>query len=161
MDDEELEKLAMEEILKETKRGAERAKEHGALGWQKCPLPATNKRFLKNMLVGTLRNLDDRKRRHNDYDHEYDKQRDQWKARRRDSDYDYDREERSVRNHRDTSEYRRKKNRHRSHGGETKEHKKNKHHGKHKKDGSKKDKHRSKKKSSKKHKKKDVDKAKS
>lgn len=26
----------------------------GPMGWQRCPLPATNKRFLRNVLVSTL-----------------------------------------------------------------------------------------------------------
>ncbi|CAG5122518.1 unnamed protein product, partial [Candidula unifasciata] len=43
------------EILKEVQRGAARAKEVGALGWQKCPIPVTNKTFLRNTLVSTLR----------------------------------------------------------------------------------------------------------
>ncbi|XP_076446457.1 uncharacterized protein LOC143283917 isoform X2 [Babylonia areolata] len=50
--------LAVQEILKDLKRGAERAKEHGALGWQKNPAPPPNKRFLRNMLLSTLQ--DDR-----------------------------------------------------------------------------------------------------
>ncbi|XP_059147340.1 serine/arginine repetitive matrix protein 2-like, partial [Physella acuta] len=50
-----LESQAVVEILKEVQRGAERAKEHGALGWQKCPVPVTNKTFLRNTLVSTLR----------------------------------------------------------------------------------------------------------
>ncbi|KAL8561545.1 hypothetical protein ACOMHN_024781 [Nucella lapillus] len=63
MDEQKLEELAVQEILKDLKRGAERAKEHGALGWQKNPLPPTNKRFLRNMLVSTLR--DNRPLKHN------------------------------------------------------------------------------------------------
>ncbi|KAI8798048.1 E3 ubiquitin-protein ligase Topors [Biomphalaria glabrata] len=50
-----LESQAVSEILKEIQRGAARAKEHGALGWQKCPVPVTNKTFLRNTLVSTLR----------------------------------------------------------------------------------------------------------
>lgn len=57
-DENALEELALEEILRDIKWGAERAKEHGALGWQKNPAPSTNKRFLRNMLASTLR--DDR-----------------------------------------------------------------------------------------------------
>ncbi|XP_065309696.1 protein POLR1D-like [Dermacentor albipictus] len=52
--DEELERLAREEILRETKRGAERAKDHGAYGWQKPRIHPTNKNFLKNTLLSTL-----------------------------------------------------------------------------------------------------------
>nr|XP_022327061.1 uncharacterized protein LOC111126600 [Crassostrea virginica] len=55
MTDEDLERMAMEEILKETKRNSERAKEFGSLGWQN-PRKTANKRFLSNMLVSTLRN---------------------------------------------------------------------------------------------------------
>lgn len=52
--DEELERLAREEILRETKRGAERAKDHGAYGWQKPRVHPTNKNFLKNTILNTL-----------------------------------------------------------------------------------------------------------
>lgn len=54
MDDQQLERLAQEELLQEAKRAQKRAEEMGAVGWQRCPLPATNKRFLHNMLVSTL-----------------------------------------------------------------------------------------------------------
>lgn len=57
-----LEQQALDEILKDIKRGAERAREHGALGWQKNPGPVPNKTFLRNMLVSTLRD-DNRGRR--------------------------------------------------------------------------------------------------
>ncbi|BFZ15112.1 hypothetical protein BsWGS_18151 [Bradybaena similaris] len=50
-----LENQAITEILKEVQRGAARAREVGALGWQKCPIPVTNKTFLRNTLVSTLR----------------------------------------------------------------------------------------------------------
>ncbi|XP_050415102.1 protein POLR1D [Patella vulgata] len=63
MDEDALEQQALDEILKETKKSAERAKEMGALGWTKCPLPSTNKTFLKNMLVSTLRNINSPKSR--------------------------------------------------------------------------------------------------
>ncbi|ESP03678.1 hypothetical protein LOTGIDRAFT_237578 [Lottia gigantea] len=56
--EEDLEQQALDEILKETKRSAERAKELGAFGWTKSKIPPTNKTFLKNMLVSTLRNID-------------------------------------------------------------------------------------------------------
>ncbi|KAK7489853.1 hypothetical protein BaRGS_00018875 [Batillaria attramentaria] len=62
MEEDALEQQALEEILKDIKRGAERAREHGALGWQKNPAPAPNKNFLRNMLVSTLRD-DNRGRR--------------------------------------------------------------------------------------------------
>ncbi|XP_029183003.2 protein POLR1D-like [Acropora millepora] len=54
MDDEELQRLAQEELLQEAKRAQKRAEEMGPIGWQRCPLPATNKRFLHNMLISTL-----------------------------------------------------------------------------------------------------------
>lgn len=54
MDDKELERLAQEELLQEAKRAQKRAEEMGPTGWQRCPLPATNKRFLHNVLVSTL-----------------------------------------------------------------------------------------------------------
>ncbi|XP_056012411.1 uncharacterized protein DDB_G0283697-like [Ostrea edulis] len=53
--EEDLERMAMEEIVKEAKRNSERAKEFGSLGWQN-PGKTANKRFLSNMLVSTLRN---------------------------------------------------------------------------------------------------------
>ncbi|PVD34647.1 hypothetical protein C0Q70_05924 [Pomacea canaliculata] len=54
MDEETLEKMALAEIMKDIKRGAERAQEHGALGWQKSTAPPPNKTFLRNMLMSTL-----------------------------------------------------------------------------------------------------------
>ncbi|XP_033742355.1 protein POLR1D-like isoform X1 [Pecten maximus] len=64
MDEEALERLAVEEILKETKRGAERAKEFGALGWQKPAVPSTNKRFLTNMILSSVNDSNRKKRKH-------------------------------------------------------------------------------------------------
>lgn len=54
LSDEELERLARQEILRETKLCAERAKEHGAYGWQKARIRPTNKNFLRNTLLSTL-----------------------------------------------------------------------------------------------------------
>jgi len=54
MDNNELERLAQEELLQEAKRAKSRAEEMGPMGWQRCPLPVTNKRFLRNVLVSTL-----------------------------------------------------------------------------------------------------------
>lgn len=54
MDDKELERLAQEELLQEAKRGQKRAEVMGPVGWQRCPLPTTNKRFLHNVLASTL-----------------------------------------------------------------------------------------------------------
>jgi hypothetical protein len=47
-------RLAEEELLREARRGASRAAVGGALAWQKCPLPPTNKRFLSNMIQYTI-----------------------------------------------------------------------------------------------------------
>ncbi|XP_072306917.1 uncharacterized protein [Eucyclogobius newberryi] len=49
-EDNDLEKRAIEELLKETDRGRERAETMGPTGWLKCPLKSTNKRFLLNTL---------------------------------------------------------------------------------------------------------------
>ncbi|KAM6140550.1 LOW QUALITY PROTEIN: protein POLR1D [Pterocles gutturalis] len=46
-EDPELERKAVEELLK-AKRGRTRAETMGAMGWLKCPLAGTNKRFLIN-----------------------------------------------------------------------------------------------------------------
>ena len=54
MDDRELDALAAEELLKEAKRGKVRAEQAGALGWQKCPLPTVNRRFVGTMVLGTV-----------------------------------------------------------------------------------------------------------
>jgi hypothetical protein len=43
--------MAVEELLREAKRGAVRASVSGPSGWKKCPLLKTNKRFLTNTLV--------------------------------------------------------------------------------------------------------------
>ncbi|GFS17668.1 hypothetical protein ElyMa_004988300 [Elysia marginata] len=50
-----LESQAITEILKEVQHGAARAKQYGALAWQKNRVPAVNKTFLHNTLVSTLR----------------------------------------------------------------------------------------------------------
>jgi hypothetical protein len=47
-------RLAEEELLREARRGASRAAVGGAMAWQKCPLPPTNKRFLSNMIQYTI-----------------------------------------------------------------------------------------------------------
>ncbi|MCI4391569.1 hypothetical protein PGIGA_G00135980 [Pangasianodon gigas] len=48
--DDELERRAVEELLKEANRGRARAETMGPAGWMKCPLGSTNKRFLLNTL---------------------------------------------------------------------------------------------------------------
>uniref|UniRef100_A0A3P9I0H9 Si:ch211-140b10.6 n=1 Tax=Oryzias latipes TaxID=8090 RepID=A0A3P9I0H9_ORYLA len=52
-EDNELEKRAIEELLKETDRARVRAETMGPAGWLKCPLQSTNKRFLLNTLRST------------------------------------------------------------------------------------------------------------
>uniref|UniRef100_A0A3Q3A627 Si:ch211-140b10.6 n=1 Tax=Kryptolebias marmoratus TaxID=37003 RepID=A0A3Q3A627_KRYMA len=49
-EDTELEKRAVEELLRETDRARVRAETMGPAGWLKCPLRSTNKRFLLNTL---------------------------------------------------------------------------------------------------------------
>lgn len=73
MDDCELERLATEELLKEAKRGKVRAEQAGALGWQKCPLPKVNRRFMGTMLLGTVsqrRREEERQKSEIRYEHE-------------------------------------------------------------------------------------------
>ncbi|XP_061484491.1 protein POLR1D isoform X1 [Rhineura floridana] len=53
-EDSELERKAVEELLTEAKRGKTRAETMGAMGWMKCPLASTNKRFLINTIKNTL-----------------------------------------------------------------------------------------------------------
>lgn len=53
-DEDNLARLAEEEILNETHRAAIRASQAGALGWKKCPLKPTNKKFLQNTLIHAL-----------------------------------------------------------------------------------------------------------
>ncbi|XP_015671134.1 protein POLR1D [Protobothrops mucrosquamatus] len=53
-DDAELERKAVEELLTEAKRGKTRAETMGPMGWMKCPLASTNKRFLMNTIKNTL-----------------------------------------------------------------------------------------------------------
>ncbi|XP_003225560.1 protein POLR1D [Anolis carolinensis] len=53
-EDAELERKAVEELLTEAKRGKTRAETMGAMGWMKCPLASTNKRFLINTIKNTL-----------------------------------------------------------------------------------------------------------
>ncbi|XP_071341323.1 protein POLR1D [Trachinotus anak] len=52
-EDNELEKRAVEELLRETDRARVRAETMGPGGWLKCPLRSTNKRFLLNTLRST------------------------------------------------------------------------------------------------------------
>ncbi|XP_029385313.1 protein POLR1D [Echeneis naucrates] len=52
-EDNELEKRAVEELLRETDRARVRAETMGPAGWLKCPLRGTNKRFLLNTLRST------------------------------------------------------------------------------------------------------------
>ncbi|XP_012326498.2 protein POLR1D isoform X2 [Aotus nancymaae] len=54
---------AIEELLKEAKRGKTRAETMGPMGWMKCPLAGTNKRFLINTIKNTLPS-------HKEQDHE-------------------------------------------------------------------------------------------
>ncbi|XP_056306548.1 protein POLR1D-like [Danio aesculapii] len=50
MEDSELERKAVEELLKEANRAKARVETMGPAGWMKCPLGSTNKRFLLNTL---------------------------------------------------------------------------------------------------------------
>ncbi|KAM8975509.1 protein POLR1D [Pelodytes ibericus] len=54
MQEDDLEREAVEELLKEAKRGKIRSETMGAMGWMKCPLASTNKRFLINTIKNTL-----------------------------------------------------------------------------------------------------------
>eukprot|EP00117_Sycon_ciliatum_P000878 scpid38483/ scgid6773/ len=54
MDEEALEKQALEELLRESDRAKARADLVGPSGWAKPSLPKTNKRFLSNTLLSTL-----------------------------------------------------------------------------------------------------------
>ncbi|KAF7669278.1 hypothetical protein LDENG_00203000 [Lucifuga dentata] len=49
----DLEKRAVDELLRETDRARVRAETMGPAGWLKCPLQSTNKRFLINTLRST------------------------------------------------------------------------------------------------------------
>ncbi|KAL7835447.1 hypothetical protein SRHO_G00277940 [Serrasalmus rhombeus] len=49
-DESQLERRAVEELLKEASRARVRAETMGPAGWMKCPLGSTNKRFLLNTL---------------------------------------------------------------------------------------------------------------
>ncbi|XP_063807789.1 protein POLR1D [Pseudophryne corroboree] len=53
-EEDELERKAVEELLKEAKRGKDRAETMGPMGWMKCPVASTNKRFLINTIKNTL-----------------------------------------------------------------------------------------------------------
>ncbi|TRY76065.1 hypothetical protein DNTS_012282 [Danionella cerebrum] len=63
MDEGELERRAVEELLKEANRAKARAETMGPAGWMKCPLGSTNKRFLLNTLrSSTLERTSERER---------------------------------------------------------------------------------------------------
>ncbi|XP_018425753.1 PREDICTED: pre-mRNA-splicing factor 38B-like [Nanorana parkeri] len=61
--EEELERKAVEELLKEAQRGKDRAETMGPMGWMKCPLVNTNKRFLINTIKNTLPSDREKRRR--------------------------------------------------------------------------------------------------
>lgn len=46
--------MAIEEIVKETAKGAIRAEQVGPSGWLPCPLMKTNKRFLRNTIKSVI-----------------------------------------------------------------------------------------------------------
>lgn len=54
MEEKDLEQLAREELLRDTKRAAVRAELVGAHGWAKPTKPRTNKRFLNTMMINTV-----------------------------------------------------------------------------------------------------------
>ncbi|CAG2197131.1 unnamed protein product [Mytilus edulis] len=56
--EDELDRLAREELTKEAKRGAERAREIGAYGWVKRQGASTDKKFLGNVLVNKKNSYD-------------------------------------------------------------------------------------------------------
>ncbi|XP_049692179.1 protein POLR1D-like [Helicoverpa armigera] len=66
LDDEALEKLAVEELMREAVQGAARAEIVGPSGWIKAPQNKTNKRFLVNTLRNavTSNKYHSRQRRH-------------------------------------------------------------------------------------------------
>ncbi|KAG8452865.1 hypothetical protein GDO86_004600 [Hymenochirus boettgeri] len=72
MQEDELERKAVEELLKEAKRGKIRAETMGPMGWMKCPLASTNKRFLINTIKNTLpaQRERDHRRKHDQKDSE-------------------------------------------------------------------------------------------
>ncbi|XP_077296335.1 protein POLR1D-like [Arctopsyche grandis] len=64
--DRALTRQAEEELLREACRGRIRAEIQGPSGWLKCPLPSTNKTFLRNTIRNTVssNNRRSRKRSH-------------------------------------------------------------------------------------------------
>ncbi|XP_059618512.1 protein POLR1D-like [Phlebotomus argentipes] len=56
--DEELRKLAIEELNLELVKASARAEIIGASGWKPCPLKKTNKRFLQSTLKSAVRHND-------------------------------------------------------------------------------------------------------
>ncbi|XP_064187897.1 protein POLR1D-like [Anguilla rostrata] len=52
-EEQDLERKAVEELLREAARARVRAETMGPAGWAKCPLHSTNKRFLLNTLRKT------------------------------------------------------------------------------------------------------------
>ncbi|XP_078481691.1 uncharacterized protein LOC104265467 [Ciona intestinalis] len=51
MNEQELEERAAQELLREAKRGKERAQTMGTSGWKKSTIPKTNKQFLHRTLA--------------------------------------------------------------------------------------------------------------
>ncbi|KAJ6635475.1 Protein POLR1D, isoform 2 [Pseudolycoriella hygida] len=52
--DDVLTRMAIEEIVRETAKGAIRAEKVGPSGWLPCPLMKTNKRFLRNTIKSVI-----------------------------------------------------------------------------------------------------------
>uniref|UniRef100_H2Y1C7 Uncharacterized protein n=1 Tax=Ciona intestinalis TaxID=7719 RepID=H2Y1C7_CIOIN len=51
MNEKELEERAAQELLREARRGKERAQTMGTSGWKKSTIPKTNKQFLHRTLA--------------------------------------------------------------------------------------------------------------
>ncbi|XP_012563961.1 protein POLR1D isoform X1 [Hydra vulgaris] len=52
--EDELTRLAIAELTRNAQRGRERSATMGSLAWKSCPVPATNKRFLHNTILGAM-----------------------------------------------------------------------------------------------------------
>lgn len=62
--EDELTRLAVQEIMKETEFAKIKAKEFGAIAYRKCPLRKTNKRFLNTTISSIVKHNEKQKSKH-------------------------------------------------------------------------------------------------
>ncbi|XP_063285611.1 protein POLR1D [Pelobates fuscus] len=115
MKEDDLEREAVDELLKEAKRGKIRSETMGAMGWMKCPLASTNKRFLINTIKNALPpSKDEDQRSKRDQDETEDDRKEKRHSRTHKT-HPYERSGQSQRDKSHSSSEHRKRNEHKDH----------------------------------------------